>query len=198
MVDANAAYTLADADHLARLDRVRPDDDRAAARLRRRRCDHAALQRRLKTPICLDESIKTVPIARDAHRRRRLPHHQHQAGPRRRLRGIDRAARSLRRARHSGVARRHARVGHRPRRQHSPVHACRTFAARRHRRRASATSIPISSIRRSRSPPTARLPVPRGPWHRRGDPARIGSTARPFAATHLGGRRSRDRRHDAG
>ena len=37
MVDANAAYTLADAAHLARLDRVRPDDDRAAARLRRHR-----------------------------------------------------------------------------------------------------------------------------------------------------------------
>ena len=37
MVDANAAYTLADADHLAELDRVRPDDDRAAARLRRHR-----------------------------------------------------------------------------------------------------------------------------------------------------------------
>ena len=28
--------------------------------------DHAALQRRLKTPICLDESIKTVGIAREA------------------------------------------------------------------------------------------------------------------------------------
>jgi len=28
--------------------------------------EHAALQRRLKTPICLDESIKTVGIAREA------------------------------------------------------------------------------------------------------------------------------------
>src|SRR5258705_11578791 len=28
--------------------------------------DHAVLQRRLKTPICLDESIKTVGIAREA------------------------------------------------------------------------------------------------------------------------------------
>jgi len=28
--------------------------------------DHAALQKRLKTPICLDESIKTVAIAREA------------------------------------------------------------------------------------------------------------------------------------
>jgi len=65
MVDANAAYTLADADHLARLDAFdlmmieQPLDYDDVA-------DHAALQRRLKTPICLDESIKTVGIAREA------------------------------------------------------------------------------------------------------------------------------------
>jgi O-succinylbenzoate synthase len=65
MVDANAAYTLADADHLARLDRFdlmmieQPLDYDDIA-------DHAALQRRLKTPICLDESIKTIGIAREA------------------------------------------------------------------------------------------------------------------------------------
>ena len=65
MVDANAAYTAADADHLARLDAFdlmmieQPLDYDDVA-------DHAALQRRLKTPICLDESIKTVGIAREA------------------------------------------------------------------------------------------------------------------------------------
>ena len=65
MVDANAAYTLADAEHLARLDAFdlmmieQPLDYDDLA-------DHAALQRRLKTPICLDESIKTVGIAREA------------------------------------------------------------------------------------------------------------------------------------
>jgi O-succinylbenzoate synthase len=65
MVDANAAYTLADADHLAELDRFelmmieQPLDYDDIA-------DHAVLQRRLKTPICLDESIKTVGIAREA------------------------------------------------------------------------------------------------------------------------------------
>jgi O-succinylbenzoate synthase len=65
MVDANAAYTLADADHLARLDPFdlmmieQPLDYDDIA-------DHAALQRRLKTPICLDESIKTWAIAREA------------------------------------------------------------------------------------------------------------------------------------
>jgi O-succinylbenzoate synthase len=65
MVDANAAYTLADADHLAQLDRFdlmmieQPLDYDDIA-------DHAELQRRLKTPICLDESIKTIGIAREA------------------------------------------------------------------------------------------------------------------------------------
>jgi O-succinylbenzoate synthase len=65
MVDANAAYSLADADHLAQLDRFelmmieQPLDYDDIA-------DHATLQRRLKTPICLDESIKTVGIAREA------------------------------------------------------------------------------------------------------------------------------------
>jgi len=65
MVDANAAYTLADADHLARLDAFdlmmieQPLDYDDVA-------DHATLQRRLKTPICLDESIKTVHVAEEA------------------------------------------------------------------------------------------------------------------------------------
>ena len=65
MVDANAAYTLKDADHLERLDAFnlmmieQPLDYDDVA-------DHATLQRRLKTPICLDESIKTVRIAEQA------------------------------------------------------------------------------------------------------------------------------------
>jgi O-succinylbenzoate synthase len=65
MVDANAAYTMADADHLAELDAYglmmieQPLDYDDIL-------DHAALQRRLKTPICLDESIKTVNVAREA------------------------------------------------------------------------------------------------------------------------------------
>jgi O-succinylbenzoate synthase len=64
-VDANAAYTLADADHLARLDRFglllveQPlaEDDLAG---------HAELARRLATPICLDESITSAKAAVDA------------------------------------------------------------------------------------------------------------------------------------
>jgi len=65
MVDANAAYTLGDAAHLAALDRfglmmmeqpLEYDDVR----------DHAALQRRLSTPVCLDESIHSVRAAEEA------------------------------------------------------------------------------------------------------------------------------------
>jgi O-succinylbenzoate synthase len=64
MADANNAYTLADADHLAQLDRLdllmieQPFafDDLV---------QHAELQRRLTTPICLDESITSVERARD-------------------------------------------------------------------------------------------------------------------------------------
>ena len=65
MVDANAAYTMKDADHLAQLDAFdvmmieQPLDYDDIA-------DHACLQRRLKTAICLDESIKTLGLARDA------------------------------------------------------------------------------------------------------------------------------------
>jgi o-succinylbenzoate synthase len=65
MVDANAAYTLADAQHLARLDKhelmmiEQPLDYDDVT-------DHVELQRQIRTPICLDESIHTVRIARDA------------------------------------------------------------------------------------------------------------------------------------
>jgi O-succinylbenzoate synthase len=64
-VDANAAYTLGHARQLAELD----DFDLAmleqplpTADLR----DHAALARRLRTPICLDESITSARAAVDA------------------------------------------------------------------------------------------------------------------------------------
>jgi O-succinylbenzoate synthase len=65
MVDANAAYTVDDAAHLAALDGHRlmmieqplEYDDVM---------DHAALQRAIATPICLDESIHSVRVARDA------------------------------------------------------------------------------------------------------------------------------------
>lgn len=65
MVDANAAYSVTDGPHLARLDGYRlmmieqplEYDDVM---------DHVQLQKEIATPICLDESIHTVRIARDA------------------------------------------------------------------------------------------------------------------------------------
>lgn len=67
MADANAAYTLEDASHLARLDPFglmmieQPlEYDNWM--------DHAALQSRIATPVCLDESITSVKIAEEAIR----------------------------------------------------------------------------------------------------------------------------------
>jgi O-succinylbenzoate synthase len=64
-VDANAAYTLDDADHLARLDEFNlvlieqplPEEELLG---------HAKLARRLTTPICLDESITSAAVAAEA------------------------------------------------------------------------------------------------------------------------------------
>jgi O-succinylbenzoate synthase len=64
MADANAAYTIDDADHLARLDEFKmimleqPLGADALLQL-------AELQRRIETPLCLDESILDVSRARD-------------------------------------------------------------------------------------------------------------------------------------
>ncbi|MBM4434841.1 MAG: o-succinylbenzoate synthase [Chloroflexi bacterium] len=65
MLDANSAYTLADAPVFERIDATRPTmieqplahDDMI---------DHAALQARIRTPICLDESIRHADDARKA------------------------------------------------------------------------------------------------------------------------------------
>ncbi|MFF6968808.1 o-succinylbenzoate synthase [Streptomyces anthocyanicus] len=66
-VDANTAYTLADAAHLARLDpfdlllieQPLPEEDVLG---------HAGLARRIRTPVCLDESITSARAAADAIR----------------------------------------------------------------------------------------------------------------------------------
>ena len=65
MVDANAAYTLKDAVHLARLDvfdlmMIEQPLDYDDLR------DHARLQTSIRTPICLDESLDTPRLAEDA------------------------------------------------------------------------------------------------------------------------------------
>jgi O-succinylbenzoate synthase len=64
-VDANTAYTVADAGHLAELDQFDlllieqplPEEQVLA---------HSVLSRTLRTPICLDESITSAQIAADA------------------------------------------------------------------------------------------------------------------------------------
>jgi O-succinylbenzoate synthase len=64
-VDANAAYELSDARHLARLDAFDLqliEQPLAAGDLR----GHAALAQLLRTPICLDESIESSVQAADA------------------------------------------------------------------------------------------------------------------------------------
>jgi o-succinylbenzoate synthase len=64
MVDANAAYTIDDSTHLSRLDEfglIMLEQPFGADDL----LDLAALQRRMHTPICLDESITDVKRARD-------------------------------------------------------------------------------------------------------------------------------------
>jgi O-succinylbenzoate synthase len=64
MADANSAYTLADSDKLVALDEFglimleQPLGDDDLVR-------HATLQRRMKTPICLDESITSLDRAHD-------------------------------------------------------------------------------------------------------------------------------------
>lgn len=67
MADANSAYTLADADHLKQLDQfylmmieqpLSHDDI----------IDHAVLQAKLETPICLDECIRSARHAEQAIR----------------------------------------------------------------------------------------------------------------------------------
>ena len=65
MVDANAAYTLEDADRLVALDEhdlMMIEQPLESDDLRR----HALLQQRLRTPLCLDESIESARGAEDA------------------------------------------------------------------------------------------------------------------------------------
>jgi o-succinylbenzoate synthase len=64
-VDANAAYRLADARHLARLDDFElllVEQPLAEGDLR----GHAELARRLATPVCLDESLTSAQVTADA------------------------------------------------------------------------------------------------------------------------------------
>jgi O-succinylbenzoate synthase len=67
MADANSAYTLADSDRLKRLDEfnlMMIEQPLAHDEI----IDHATLQAKLQTPICLDECIRTVHHAEQAIR----------------------------------------------------------------------------------------------------------------------------------
>ena len=133
MVDANGAYRLEDAAHLAALDdhglmmieQPLEYDDIA---------DHARLQARLRTPVCLDESIHSARDARVAIeagacrivniKPGRVGGHAES------IRVHDVCAARDVPVWHGG----HARVGHRPRPQPAPVHAPELPVAGRHRR----------------------------------------------------------------
>lgn len=69
MADANSAYTLADIDHLRKLDEfylMMVEQPLAHDDI----IDHAELQARLQTPVCLDECIRTAHHAEQAIRMR--------------------------------------------------------------------------------------------------------------------------------
>ena len=69
MADANSAYTLADIDHLKKLDEfylMMIEQPLAHDEI----IDHAALQARLDTPICLDECLRSAHQAEQAIRMR--------------------------------------------------------------------------------------------------------------------------------
>src|SRR5256885_2193393 len=69
MADANSAYTLADIEHLKKLDDfylMMIEQPLAHDEI----IDHATLQAQLKTPICLDECIRTAHHAEQAIRLR--------------------------------------------------------------------------------------------------------------------------------
>ena len=159
-VDANTAYTRADAEPPGAARRVRPAADRAAAaggrrpRPRRARAgrQHADLPRRV-------DHLGARGRGRD--RARRVPHRQHQARPGRRLPRGAAHPRRVRGERRAGVVRRHARDRPRPRRQRRARRAPRLHAARRH--------VGVGPLLRRghhravRAAATGDLPVPTGP-----------------------------------
>ena len=111
--------------------------------------DHAKLQSRLRTPICLDESIHSLADARAAVELESCRVINIKPGRVGRVPGIDGHPRFLRRPRHPGLARRHARVGHRPGRQRGPGLARRTSPCPATSRPAAATTSRTSSSRSS-------------------------------------------------
>ena len=204
-VDANSAYTLADIDTLAELDRfdlllieqpLQEDDI----------VDHATLARHLRTPVCLDESIVSLKAATDALALGAASVINIKAG---RVGGYLEAVAIhdlCRDAGDPGVVRRHARDRHRPRgerraRGPSGLHApgrrvgVEPVLPPRHRDRA----------RRARGRSRARADRPRArrrdrPGRARGLHGRAGDSCggERRAAAHRAARRARRARPRAG
>ena len=128
-VDANTAYTLADADQLAKLD---PFDLLLIEQPLREDniADHAKLAQRVRTPICLDESITSARVAIEAISIGACSIINIKPG---RVGGYLEARRihdAVRSAGCPGVGRRHARVRHRTRRERRTRCAAELHAAR--------------------------------------------------------------------
>ncbi len=130
MADANSAYTLADADRLKQLDEfylmmieqpLAHDDI----------IDHAVLQAKLDTPICLDECIRSAHHAEQAIRLRACGIINIKLG---RVGGFREAKRVHDVAQAAGVpvwCGGHAGSGNRPRAQYRAIHAAQFRAAGR-------------------------------------------------------------------
>ena len=94
--------------------------------------DHAELQAALEDADLPGRVHPLGASCRAGDSTARLPHHQHQAGPRRRISRKRSASTMSAQARgHSGLVRRHAGKRHRPRAQHRAVDAAEFRAARR-------------------------------------------------------------------
>ena len=121
MCDANSAYSLADLEHLKALDDfdlLMIEQPLAWNDI----LDHVQLQKALRTPICLDESILDGEDARKAIEAGALPDHQHQIGESRRLQRSPPGSRRLPGSEGPRLVRGNAGIGHRPSPQRRPLH----------------------------------------------------------------------------
>ena len=208
-IDCNAAYTPADTDLFRRLDRYRlamieqplADDGMSLV-------NHADLQARLETPVCLDESAISLAARRGRDPAGRLPRGERQDGSRRWPGGVASHPGAVRGARDSVLDRRDARDGHRRRDLRRAGHTAQLHLSRvtSSRRRTSTPTISASprscSAAGARSRPHAcpasrRPPIPTcsraGPWRRppfaRSRRAQAESTARRPPGCARSGRR---------
>ena len=130
MADANSAYTLADADHLRKL------DDFYLMMIEQPLATTTSsitpsCRRNLQTPICLDECIRIAHHAEQAIKLRACGIINIKLGRVGGFREAQARARCGAGRGHSGLVRRHAGSRHRPRAQHRALHAAEFRAAGR-------------------------------------------------------------------